>query len=209
MRLALPVAAAIAGLLLATPTLAGLSGIGANLFGNTFSFPKPNLSEPPIDNIAVGSLKVDLQHTKLKDIAKAFGGTIYSQGEGSGKATWLCYHTDSANTWFISNALGGFEFVMIVAVESAAADKMPADCDAPNAKFKLPELGIPGLGASTDDLKTAFGAARGSKIAYRADVPSPMGTASTAQYIGYMLKGGKVTAYGAGESGVQNLDAKH
>lgn len=207
MRVALPLSL-VAALLLATPTFAGLTGMGANLFGNYFSFPKPNLDKPPVNTISAGSLKLELQHTKLKDVAKAFGGTIYSQGEGSGRATWLCYATEDANTWFISNALGGFEFVMIVAVE-ASGGKAAADCDTPNAKFKLPDMGIPGLGASTDDLKAAFGAARGGKIAYRADVLSPMGTANTAQYIGYVLKGGKVTGYGAGESGVQNLDAHH
>jgi hypothetical protein len=208
MRLRLASTLALAGLLLATPTFAaGLSGMGANLFGNYFHFPKPNLSKPPIKKITAGSLKIELQHTKLSQIAKAFGGTIQSSGEGSGMARWLCYHTDTANTWFISNSLGGFDFVMIVAVEAADPDRVPGDCEAAKGKFKVPDLGIPGLGASTADLKAAFGAASGSKIAYRADEPAAdaLGTANNAQYIGYVLKAGKVTGYGAGEASVQNM----
>jgi hypothetical protein len=118
----------------------------------------------------------------------------------------LCYHTGTANSWFISNAIGGQDFVMIVAVE-AAGEAAPADCDAASARVKDPDLGIPGLGATTAELKAAFGSAFGSKIAYRADAPAAdaLGTANTAQYIGYVLKGGKVTGYGAGETAVQNV----
>jgi hypothetical protein len=208
MRLSLALAALATGLLLAAPAAAaGLSGMGANLFGNYFHFPKPNLSQVPVGKITAGAMKIELQHTRLKDIAKAFGGTVMSEGDGGGKASWVCLHTEAANTWFISNSLGGFEFVMIVAVEAAAPDKIPGDCVAANAKFKVPELGIPGLGASTADLKAAFGAASGSKIAYRADEPAAdaLGTANNAQYIGYILKGGKVSAFGVGEAAVQNL----
>lgn len=208
MRLRLFPAIALAGLLAVTPTFAaGLSGMGLNLFGNYFHFGKPNLAKPVVGKIAVGSMKVELQHTRLKDIAKTFGGTIQSAGSGGGMARWLCYHTDTANTWFISNNLGGFDFVMIVAVEAADADRIPADCEAAKPKFKVPDLGIPGLGASTADLKAAFGAASGNKIAYRADEPAAdaLGTANNAQYIGYILKGGKVSGFGAGEASVQNI----
>jgi hypothetical protein len=208
MRLRLASTLALAGLLLATPTFAaGLSGMGLNLFGNYFHFAKPNLSKVPVKKITVGPMKVELQHTKLKDIAKVFGGTIQTQGEGGGMARWLCYHTDTANTWFISNSLGGFDFVMVVAVEAADPDRIPGDCEAAKPKFKVPDLGIPGLGATTADLKAAFGAASGSKIAYRADEPAAdaLGTANNAQYIGYILKGGKVSGYGAGEASVQNI----
>ena len=99
--------------------------------------------------------------------------------------------------WFISNALGGYEFVMMVAAE---AGKPARGCDAPPADFPLPQFGIPGLGASTAELKAAFGAANGSKIAYRADRAG--GYADIAQYIGYVVKGGKVTGIGVGETSV-------
>jgi hypothetical protein len=214
MRLSLPVLAACTALALAAPAhAAGLSGMGANLFGNYFEFGKPNLTKPPVTRITAGPLRMELQHTRLAELHKTFGGTLRTQGTGGGIAAWLCYHTDgsegpAANTWFISNALGGGDFVMIVAVQAAEPKRIPADCDAAPAKFALPDLGIPGLGASSAELKAAFGtASSGSKLAYRVDVPAAdaLGTALTAQYLGYLTKGGKVTAYGAGETAIANI----
>jgi hypothetical protein len=173
---------------------AGLTGMGKNIFGNYFNFAKANLSQAPVSTITAGGLKVKLQSTRLADIRKRYGGTIMSAGD----ATWLCYHTDNANTWFISNALGGQEFVMMVAVEAAA--RMPADCEAAPEGFSLPNFGIPGLGATTADLKATFGAASGNKITYRNDRPG--GYADIAQYIGYVMKSGKVAGIGVGETSV-------
>jgi hypothetical protein len=211
MRLRLA-AACLAVLAFAAPAhAASLSGMGANLFGNYFHFgTKPNLAKPPVRTITAGPLKMELQHTKLVQIRKVFGGEIMSSGDDKSLANWLCYHTDgsgkapAANTWFISNILGGGEFVMIVAVQAAAPDRIPADCIAAPRNFALPNMGIPGLGASLSDLKAAFGAASGSTIAYRADAPGAdaLGTALNAQYIGYMTSGGHVTGYGAGETSV-------
>jgi hypothetical protein len=194
-------ATALALVLAATATAeaAKLSGMGANIFGNYFNFAKANLPKAPVSSLSVGGLKVKLQGTKLAEIQKRFGGTIQKSGEGGAGASWLCYHAGGANTWFVSNALGGQEFVMMVAVE--AASKMPADCEAASDKFTLPDFGIPSIGASTADLKATFGAASGSKIAYRNDRPG--GYTNTAQYIGYVLKGGKVAGIGVGETSVQ------
>jgi hypothetical protein len=177
---------------------AKLTGMGANLFGNYFNFAKANLPQAPVGAINVGGMSVKLQGTKLVDIQKRFGGTLMTSGEDSGGASWLCYHTGTANTWFMSNALGGQEFVMMVAVE--ASSKMPGDCEPASDKFAVPDLGIPGLGATTADLKATFGAVSGSKIAYRSDRPG--GYADIAQYIGYVLKGGKVVGVGVGETSV-------
>jgi len=214
MRLSLSAASLLVAILAATPVhAAGLSGMGANLFGNYFHFGKPNLDKLKVKAISAGSLKMELQHTQLSQIKKAFGGDIQSQGNGGGIANWLCYHTDgskgpAANSWFISNSLGGGDFVMIVAVQAADPGKIPADCIAAPAKFAVPDLGIPGLGASLADLKAAFGAASGNKIAYRADVPAAdaLGTALNAQYIGYLMQGGKVVGFGAGETAVANVN---
>lgn len=174
-----------------------LSGMGANIYGNYFNFTKANLEKAPISVIEVGSLQVRLQKTRLVDVQKKFGGTIMTAGE----SRWLCYHTDDANTWFLSNPLGGYEFVMMVASE--ASKRKPADCEAAPEDFAIPDYGIPGLGASTSDLKAAFGAAAGSKIAYRADRPG--GYADIAQYIGYVLSGSKVTGIGVGETSVPTV----
>ncbi len=86
------------------------------------------------------------------DIRKAFGGTILS----GGGATWLCYATDDAVTWFISNALGGQEFVMMVAVQ-ASSGGVPSDCEAAGSKFSTPVFDVPSLGATTAELKEHFG----------------------------------------------------
>ena len=185
--------------------------MGLNLYGNYFHFgSKPNLPHPMVKTITAGPLRMELQHTKLAQIKKAFGGTIQTQGENKTLVNWLCYHTDggkggqASDTWFISNILGGGEFVMIVAVQAADPGRMPADCEAAPKNFALPNMGIPGLGASLSDLKAAFGAASGSSIAYRADAPGAdaLGTANNAQYIGYILQGGRVVGYGAGETSV-------
>jgi hypothetical protein len=172
-----------------------LSGMGANLFGNYFNFAKANLSAPPVSEITIGGLKVKLQGTRLADVQKRLGGTIMRAGE----ATWLCYHANDTNTWLMSNPLGGQEFVMMVAVETA--NRMPDGCEAAGEAFSLPEMGIPGLGAATADLKAAFGAANsGSKVTYRHDRPG--GYADIAQYVGYMMKSGKVAGYGVGETSI-------
>jgi len=176
---------------------ASLGGMGKAIFGNGFNFSKVNLEKTPIQAIGVGKLKVVLQQTRLKDIQKAFGGTLQQEGEGASRADWLCYGAEAGTVWFISNALGGFEFVMMVAAEAGKPSK---GCDAAPAGFELPNFGVPGIGASTAELKAAFGAASGSKIGYRADRPG--GYANIAQYLGYVLKGGKVAGIGAGETSV-------
>lgn len=182
-----------------TPVSAAqLGGMGQAIYGNSFNFSKANLDKPAVKQITVGKLSVTLQRTKLKDVQKALGGTLQTSGEGGSRADWLCYGADGNNVWFISNALGGYEFVMMVAAETGPAAK---GCDAAPAGFTAPNFGIPGLGASTDELKTTFGAASGNKIAYRNDRPG--GYTNVAQYIGYVMKGGKVAGIGVGETSVQ------
>lgn len=189
------VAAALMALALATPAAAaGLSGMGAAIYGNGFNFKKANLDKTPVNAITVGKLKIGLQTTKMKDIQKAFGGTLQSNGE----ATWLCYHTADTNSWFISNAFGGQEFVMMVAVE--ANSRTPADCEAASEKFSLPVFDVPSVGAKLAELKAQFGAASGSRIAYRADRAG--GYSDIAQYLGYVLNGGTVTGIGVGETSI-------
>ena len=48
------------------------------------NFAKANLEKPPVKAIGVGKLTVQLQRTKLKDVQKAFGGTIQHEGDGAG-----------------------------------------------------------------------------------------------------------------------------
>jgi hypothetical protein len=198
-RMRLPVAALLSALVLsvAPASAASLGGMGQAIFGNSFNFSKANLDKAPVKTIGVGKLQLTLQRTRLKDVQKAFGGTIQTDGEGAGRADWICYGSEAGNTWFISNALGGYEFVMMVAAEAGKPSK---SCDAAPADFALPDFGIPGIGASTADLKASFGAASGSKIAYRSDRPG--GYSDIAQYIGYVLKGGKVAGIGVGETSV-------
>lgn len=188
------IAIALTGLT-GTVALAGLSGMGANIHGNFFSFPKANLEAKPVTEITVGSVKVDLQRTRLATLKQQFGGNIQSDGD----AAWVCYFVDDTATWFISNALGGLEFVMMVAVQ--ATSSMPSDCEEPNAKFKVPVMNVPGLGATTAELKEAFGfAGSGAKVAYRHDRPG--GYSDVAQYLGYSMRSGKVVGLGVGETSI-------
>ncbi len=185
----------VAVLALATPVYAaGLSGMGSMIFGNGFNFKKANLEKAPVNEITAGKLNIGLQTTKMRDIQKTFGGTLQTNGDG----TWVCYHKDDTNTWFISNAFGGQEFVMMVAVEVNSST--PGDCEAPNDKFSIPTFDVPSIGAKLADLKSHFGAASGSKVAYRADRPG--GYSDIAQYLGYVLKGGTVTGIGVGETSI-------
>jgi hypothetical protein len=177
---------------------AQLGGMGQAIYGNSFDFSKVNLESPAVKQITVGKLGITLQRTKLKDVQKAFGGTIQTSGEGSSRADWICYGAEDANVWFISNALGGYEFVMMVAAETGAAAK---GCDAAPAGLGLPDFGIPGIGAPTADLKAKFGTASGNRLAFRNDRPG--GYTNVAQYIGYVLKGGKVAGIGVGETSVK------
>ena len=182
----------------APASAAQLGGMGQAIYGNSFNFSKANLEKPAVKQITVGKLAITLQRTKLRDVQKVLGGTIQTAGEGAGRADWLCYAAEGSNMWFISNALGGYEFVMMVAAETGPAAK---GCDAAPAGTTAPDFGIPGLGATTADLKATFGAASGNKIAYRNDRPG--GYTNIAQYIGYVITGGKVSGIGVGETSVQ------
>jgi len=180
-----------------------LGGMGANLFGNSFfHFGNVNLKGFPVGDIRAGKVRVDLQHTRLTDVQRAYGGTIFEEGEGMGAARWLCYRGADATTWFMSNILGGNEFIMMVAVQAGAAT---GSCDAAPAGFTVPELGIPGIGAPIGQLKSTFGSASiggHSDVSYRADRPAKdgLGTANDAQYIGYVVRGGTVVGVGVGET---------
>jgi hypothetical protein len=179
-----------------------LGGMGANLFGNSFfHFGEPNLEAFPVSSIRAGKLRIELQRTRLADVQRAFGGTIYEE-KG---AHWLCYATPQAATWFMSNSLGGGEFIMMVAAQAGPA---AGSCDPAPAGFAIPDFGVPGLGASAAELKTRFGAAplgSHSDVSYRVDRPSKdgLGTANDAQYLGYVVKGGRVVGLGVGETTTQ------
>ena len=194
-----------------------LAGMGANLFGNSFfHFGEVNLKGFPVTTFRAGRLRIDLQHTKLTEVQKAFGGTIQEAGQGNGIARWLCYQTaggkgQAAKVWFMSNSLGGGEFVMMVAAE-AAGPVSGGDCDAAPAGFEVPDMGIPGIGATTADLRTIFGSASvgsHSDVSYRADRPARdmLGTATDAEYIGYVVRGGVVVGFGVGETTTTNATA--
>lgn len=192
-------AAVLACAVLASPAAAAsLAGIGAAIHGNGFNFSKPNLAKAPVSDIRLGTLGIKLQSSKLKDVQKSFGGTLQDDGNGLSGATWLCYNGDGFAVWLISNALGGQEFVMMVAAETVS--RPYAACDAAPAGLTPPEFGIPGIGASSAEVKASFGAASGNKLSYRNDRPG--GYSDTAQYIGYVLKAGKVSALGVGETQV-------
>ena len=181
-----------------------LTGMGANLFGNSFfHFGAPNLKGFPVSSVSFGKVRIQLQRTRLSDIQRAYGGTIYEEGQGMGVARWLCYQGPQASTWFMSNMLGGGEFVMMVASQVGPAG---GSCD--QKDVPLPQMGIPGLGSSLSDLKAKFGVppvGSHSDVSYRSDRPAKdgLGTANDAQYIGYVVRGSSVTGVGVGETTAQ------
>ena len=184
-----------------------LGGMGANLFGNSFfHFGEANLKGFPVSSVRAGKVRIDLQHTRLSDVQRTYGGTIYEEGEGLGIARWLCYQGPQSTTWFMSNSLGGGDFIMMVATQAGGACGC---CDAAPANFSPPELGIPGLGASLAQRKATFGGAplgSHSDVSYRSDRPARdgLGTATAAQYIGYVVRGGTVVGVGVGETTTTN-----
>jgi hypothetical protein len=207
---------AIVASLCGSPALAEggrLDGLGANLFGNSFfHFGAANLKSPQVSTIVVGRMRVELQHTKLAEIQRAFGGSIQQEGDGTGLAHWLCYVTGgigggAAKVWFMSNSLGGGEFIMMIAAQAVSSHESE-DCDTAPAGFAIPQMGIPSLGATTTDLKAHFGSASvgsHSDISYRSDRPARdgLGTATDAQYLGYVVSHGVVTGVGVGETSAQ------
>jgi hypothetical protein len=207
-RLSALVIAALAAMA-AEPAMADaghLGGMGGALFGDSFfHFSKQNLKTFPVSTIRAGRLRVELQRTRLSEVQRAFGGTIYEQGSGMRAARWLCYEGPEASTWFMSNIEGGNEFVMMVATEAGGAD---GSCDRAPADLGVPDFGIPGLGASLDQLKAHFGSAvvgSHSAVSYRVDRPARdgLGTAYDAEYVGYIMRGGRVAAVGVGETTAQ------
>ena len=212
MRLRVLLLAAIAALATSSGYAAGggLSGMGANIFSDSFfHFSQANLKTPPVTSMTVGRMRVLLQQTRLSDLRKAFGGTVNQQGA----AYWLCYTINgpsgqAAKVWFLSKSLGGGDFVMMVAAEASSPSGASADCSPAPAGFSVPVMGIPGLGATTADLKAHFGVATvgsHSEISYRSDMPAKdgLGTAKNAQYIGYVVRGGVVIGVGVGETSTQ------
>ena len=183
-----------------------LTGIGADLFGNSFfHFGAPNLKGFAVSGIEFGKLHVQLQRTRLEDVQHAFGGTIFEEGQGTGVARWLCYESPQSTTWLMSNSLGGGEFIMMVA---QSAGPSGGSCDPAPADFPAAQFGIPGLGASVGELKERFGSATlgsHSDVSYRADRPAKdgLGTANDAQYIGYVVRGGTIIGIGVGETTTQ------
>ena len=90
-----------------------------------------------------------------------------------------------------------------VIAEAALVDRSSGKAD-----LGIPDYGIPGLGASLDQLKAHFGSATvgsHSDVSYRVDRPARdgLGTADDAQYVGYIVRGGRVVGVGAGETTAQ------
>ncbi len=195
MRLAFAALALTLGM--GSVSAAELSGIGAAIFGNSFNFKQANLEKAPVGAIKVGKLDVTLQRTKLKDVQKALRRHAAGRGRRRRARRLALLRDRRRQCRFIANALGGHEFVMMVAAE---AGKPAKGCDPRPPASPSPNFGIPGLGAPTAELKPKFGAASGNKIAYRSDRPG--GYSDIAQYIGYTMKSGKVGAIGVGETSV-------
>src|SRR6185312_10071971 len=77
-----------------------LTGMGANLYGNSFfHFGTPNLKSFAVSSVTLGKVRISLQRTRLEEVQRVYGGTIYEEGGGMNLARWLCYQGPQATTW--------------------------------------------------------------------------------------------------------------
>lgn len=184
---------------------------GFNLFrSDTALDGATKLTAPPPVALKAGSIALVFEGTPLADIAKELGGTIQHAGDAADSTYWLCYQQPGSATapaavvWFQSGELGGEAHTLAaIAVETAPA-AMPAECIKPKKSINL-ETGMPGLGAKTADLVTAFGAATPKAdgvVVYThegAIADGPLKGGVTLTFLGYKLEGDLVAAYQIGQ----------
>ncbi len=115
----------------------------------------------PVLDVQLNGAKVELEKTKLADIAAKLGGEINTTGEESNFA-WLCYAAPAVGdvgaslTWFFA-VDASVQLVSGIAVEYAP-DELPPGCTKLETPLGL-TTGLPTIGAPVADLDTVFGKA--------------------------------------------------
>jgi hypothetical protein len=127
----------------------------------------PTQHTAPVQSIAAGALRIQLEVTPLDAVKKQFGGIVRSGGDASDAVTWLCYAGRDAGLgsvvyWFASNneMSGSRHEVTQVAIQSNASSKAPDGCgEAPVALTGI-DFGVPSIGSSVDVVRKQFGTAK-------------------------------------------------
>jgi hypothetical protein len=98
----------------------------------------------PVKTITVGKSQGEAAAHQARRCAEGASAAPCRPRRGRGRADWLCYRRAATNVWFMSNALGGYEFVMMVAAE-AGASRRPTAMRHPD-KFAAPISASPASG---------------------------------------------------------------
>ena len=95
------------------------------------------IKQDPLTPLKMGSLKITLEKTSLKEIQSAIGkGKINSHGDASEALAWLCYTVSTSNPkqriWLSSGEMGGLSII-----DGITAIKIPSNA---TPSLECPEL---------------------------------------------------------------------
>jgi hypothetical protein len=126
-----------------TPTIAEAANVGAEL-----ALTPPRLIEPGIGQASfannlqlvgmrLGGFSVMLGRTTLSETIEAIGvGERSRRGQAASFESWLCYTIPrSQRIWFISNQIGGGEYITDIRAVADAAVEPDAECPALPSSF--------------------------------------------------------------------------
>lgn len=193
--------AALAGLLLATPAFAAeptrQGGFADMVSRGLFDLDAMAPLQIKAGEIRIGDLTVAMEQTPLTDIAAAFGGPINNEGEAGEHMVWTCYGAGQTTVWFMSDGEMGDGRLTIFAVE-AKAPRIDWNCGTLPADIAI-DAGIPGLDASSDDVRSILGPANAGpdgRFSYAGEAPSKTEYGFTIyQDVVYEEQGGRVVAF--------------
>lgn len=164
------------------------------------------LKTPPALEITVGGQRIALEHTRLADLVKHFGGAIHSQGDAGDSIDWVCYSDATAGRtfWFASDEMGGSgKAVMSFALAAGDGGREGNGCDKPSAPIGKITLNLPSLGDSVADINRALGTAVDDSPAMLLSWSRPAGKEATRQtWIHYKVNDGRIVGVAADQSTV-------
>ena len=162
--------------LLATPALADPTregGFADAVSRGLFDLDTMAPLQVKVGEIEIGDLTVAMEKTSLTDIAAAFGGPINNEGEAGEHMVWTCYGAGQSTLWFMSDGEMGGGKLNIFAFE-AKAPRVDWNCGTLPDDISV-KAGIPGLGASSEDVRAIVGPSRAGadgRFSYTGEAPS-------------------------------------
>jgi hypothetical protein len=199
--LKLAAVALLAATALTQTALASTAPVPSGLLADIFAadFPASTQVEDQLFSfVGLDTLPVTLEATRLSEVSATFGGTFVHLPDAPATSGWLCYDTATTRTTFFTSGAdaGGDPLVNLIVVENIAAPAIDSGCtstDNAGLQDPLTDNGVPGIGATLDDLASHFGDAKPDAtghIAYVAEAQPGVG----AQNIFYLVENGVVTA---------------